>query len=53
MKDRLMLLVAGVVVSAAAWGFWHFLGPHALDVFTAVVIVLLAVDNMRLRRMGR
>jgi hypothetical protein len=45
-----MLLVAGVAVSGVAWGFWHYLGRDAMDVMSTLAIVLLAGDNVRLRR---
>lgn len=50
MKDAGLLLVTGIIVSAAAWGFWHFLGREAMDVFTAGMLALLTIDNARLRR---
>ena len=50
MKRSLLFLVTAGVLSLTAWGFWHFLGRDALDVFTASILVLLAVDNDRLRR---
>jgi hypothetical protein len=50
MKDSLSLLVTGLVVSAAAWAFWHYLGNDALCTITTVALVGLTVDNARLRR---
>jgi hypothetical protein len=53
MKDSILLLLTGVAVAAAAWGFWHFLGSDAFAVFTAMALATLALDNMRLRRLRR
>ncbi|WP_193752098.1 hypothetical protein [Pseudomonas abietaniphila] len=50
MKRLLLFLATAGVLSLTAWAFWHFLGEDAMDVLTASVIVLLAVDNDRLRR---
>ncbi|WP_460046058.1 hypothetical protein [Pseudomonas sp. S2_H01] len=50
MKRPLLFLVTAGVLSLTAWCFWHFLGRAAMDVLTVSVMVLLAVDNDRLRR---
>jgi len=50
MKRSLLFLLTAGVLSLTAWCFWHFLGRDAMDVFTAFILVLLAVDNDRLRR---
>lgn len=50
MKRSLLFLLTAGVLSLTAWCFWHFLGRAAMDVLTASIMVLLAVDNDRLRR---
>ena len=50
MKDQLVLLVAAVVCVALAWVFFHYLGQDAWAILSAVVIVALTADNVRLRR---
>ena len=49
MKRLLLFLAAAGAFLLTAWAFWHFLGEDAMDVLTASVIVLLAVENDRLR----
>ena len=51
MKDRWLLLLAAIVASLFAWGFWHYLGANAMDVLSLVLFVTIAVDNVRLRRL--
>jgi hypothetical protein len=50
MKRSLLFLLTAGVLSLTAWCFWHFLGRAAMDVLTASIMMLLAVDNDRLRR---
>ncbi len=50
MKDKLTLLVIGVVVAVLAWAFWHFLEQDAFFVLSALMLVVLSVDNRRLRK---
>ena len=50
MKRSLLFPLTAGVLSLMAWCFWHFLGRVAMDVLTASIMVLLAVDNDRLRR---
>lgn len=50
MKRPLIFLVTAGVLSLTAWCFWHFLGRGAMDVLMASILVVLAVDNDRLRR---
>lgn len=53
MKDALLLLVTGVAFSVFAWAFWHYLGNDAFGVLNTLFLVVLAVDNFRLRRQLR
>jgi hypothetical protein len=50
MKDRVALLLAGLIASGFAWAFWHYLGARAFDVLSTLVMVTLVADNIRLRR---
>jgi hypothetical protein len=49
MRDAVALISAGIVVAMAAWAFWYHFGTNASPMLSAVMIVALAVDNMRLR----
>lgn len=49
MRDAVALISAGIVVAMAAWAFWYHFGTNAFPMLSAVMIVALAVDNMRLR----
>ena len=50
MRDSWGLLLVALMASLAAWCFWHYLGADAMNVMAALVIILLAADNARLRR---
>ena len=50
MKDQILLLITGSVVAIISWVFWYFLGEASFIVFTIIVMLVLSVDNMRLRR---
>jgi hypothetical protein len=49
MKDVAILLLAGAIVSALAWAFWHYLDDDASTVIATTAIVALLADNARLR----
>jgi len=53
MKDSLLLLATGVACSVAAWAFWHYLGSDAFGVLNTLFLVVVVVDNVRLRRQLR
>lgn len=50
MKDSLLLLATGVVISVAAWVFWHYFENDAAAMLSTIVLVGIAMDNARLRR---
>lgn len=50
MKDSVLLLAVAVIVAMAAWVFWHYVGLNGFELLSTLMIVVLAVDNMRLRR---
>ncbi|MBI6739159.1 hypothetical protein [Pseudomonas syringae] len=50
MKDSLALLATGIVMAFFAWLFWSSLGQDAFAVFGALMLVVLALENYRLRR---
>lgn len=50
MNDRPLLIAVALVSAIAAWAFWHFLGPNALDVLVLVTLIGTIADNWRLRR---
>jgi len=49
MKDRLALLIAGLLCAIGSWAFWHYIGADATNIIGTIFIVSLAVDNRRLR----
>lgn len=53
MKDQIYLLVAGILCSAVAWAFWHYVGARGYDIISTVFLVAIAADNIRLRRLLR
>jgi hypothetical protein len=53
MRDRLLLIVAGAVCAVLAWMFWHILGNDAFSVFPTIMLVVVVIDNVRLRRQLR
>ncbi|MCI3947810.1 hypothetical protein BW686_19685 [Pseudomonas syringae] len=50
MKDALALLATAVVMAFFASLFWRSLGQDAFAVLGTLMLVVLAVDNFRLRR---
>lgn len=50
MKDGFVLMVTALICASGAWAFWSFLGNDAFDVFSTIVLLVLASDNVRLRR---
>lgn len=48
--DRVGLILAGLVASAGAWAFWHYLGQDAFGVLAVIVMAGLVADNRKLRR---
>jgi len=53
MKDRIFLLVVGILCSAVAWAFWHYAGAMGYDIISLLFLVAIAADNIRLRRLLR
>ena len=50
MKDAFQLLIAATVFAIVAWAFWHFLGKDGFSALSTVALLVLVVDNIRLRR---
>jgi len=53
LKDDAALLVAAILCSVGAWAFWHFLSNTGFTVLLTLAVVLLIVDDIRLRRKRR
>ncbi|KPZ12332.1 MULTISPECIES: hypothetical protein [Pseudomonas syringae group] len=53
MKDSLALLATAIVMSFFAWLFWSSLGQDASTVLGTLMLVLLSIENYRLRRQVR
>jgi hypothetical protein len=50
MKDRILLLIAAMTMSALAWLFWHFARGNAIGILMSFLLVVLTADNFLLRR---
>ncbi|KPC25212.1 Uncharacterized protein ABJ99_2359 [Pseudomonas syringae pv. cilantro] len=50
MKDSIALLATAVAMAFFAWLFWSSLGQDAFAVLGTLMVVVLTVDNFRLRR---
>lgn len=50
MKQVLSQLAITALLCGVAWAFWHYAGADAFDIFTLFALLILAVDNFRLRR---
>jgi phage/plasmid primase-like uncharacterized protein len=53
MKDRFKLILAASVISAIAWSFWHVLAKDAFSALPTIMLIIVAADNLRLRRQLR
>lgn len=53
MKDRVALLITAIAMSALAWLYWHLTGKYAVGLLMPFLLVVLTVDNFRLRRQLR
>lgn len=49
MKNQIALLVWAIATAALAWGIWYVLGNDTFTTLTTVALVVLTVDNIRLR----
>lgn len=49
MKDRVWLVLIGVLYAGLGWAIWHFFGAEAPWVISTLVLVAVIVDNARLR----
>ncbi|KPB72556.1 hypothetical protein ACKUFS_20620 [Pseudomonas cannabina] len=50
MRDSIALLATAVAMAFFAWLFWSSLGQDAFAVLGTLMVVVLTVDNFRLRR---
>lgn len=53
MKDRLALLLCGMVCALLAWASWHWWSEHITFAVLVLVVLGYVVDNYRLRRQVR
>lgn len=53
MKDRFQLILAGSAIAAISWSFWHILGKDAFSALPTIMLIIVAADNIRLRRQLR
>ncbi|WP_175511256.1 hypothetical protein [Collimonas sp. OK307] len=50
MTHGFQLLGAAFVLAIIAWAFWHFLGNDGFGVLSTIALLVLVIDNIRLRR---
>lgn len=50
MRNLAALLCVGGLVAGLGWAFWHYLGNDAFTALSTLTLVVLLVDNARLRR---
>jgi hypothetical protein len=50
MRDSLQLPVQAIGFALCAWIVWHLLGQEGLSAFSMIALLVLLLDNARLRR---
>jgi cytochrome c biogenesis factor len=50
MKDQILLLLSGLIVSAIVWATWAYFGTYVFVYMVLVNIGLITTENYRLRR---
>lgn len=50
LADKLLLLGTGLICAALAWLFWWYFQATAFEIFTLYMLIMLLVENRRLRR---
>lgn len=50
MRNLAALIFVGVLFAGLGWSFWHYLGDDAFAALSTLTLVVLLVDNARLRR---
>lgn len=50
MKDSIALILTAIGMAGLAWCFWYFLGNNRFEVIATIALIVLTVDNVRLRR---
>ena len=50
MKDSLLLLITALAVALVSWAYWHFSALVCFAILILLALLLLASDNLRLRR---
>lgn len=50
MKDSISLIFLATCMAVFAWFFWHFAGNAGINTILIIAVVVLIVDNIRLRR---
>lgn len=49
-KDSWLLILVAIGMAALAWGFWHVAGGEGSNIITTIALIVLLVDNLRLRK---
>lgn len=50
MRNLAALFFVGGLLASLGWAFWHYLGNDAFAALSTLTLVVLLVDNARLRR---
>lgn len=50
MKDSISLIFSAICMAAIAWLFWHFAGNSGINIILIIAVIVLIVDNIRLRK---
>ena len=50
MKDAFLLIFTAAGFALIAWAFWHFFGKDSFGILATLALVIVLVDNIRLRR---
>ena len=53
MIDKLILVLVAIFVSVCAWLFWHNAQSDGFGFISMITVVILSVDNYRLRKTVR
>lgn len=53
MKQHVALVCMAAAAALLAWAFWHYVGNNAFSLLPTIMLVIVALDNLRLRRQLR
>lgn len=50
MKDKILLIITGIVCALLAWIFFYSAGEDSFSIMSMILIICLMSDNYRLRK---